>query len=183
VRRSGHATVSPLRIHGQGPVSRWVRSATKYQIARTHLIAAEMVTDASLSSAGAAAEAQGCDGLDRQRPIAEKPLRRFLRFTVAADFEIRIGTAVWVPGTCRPPPLHGQAPRLTRMGAQCNRTQCNRTHAPSSLQNIRLSSAAANPLNGSRNSWADGDGSSVCTLIRLVAPRRAQGCNGFHASA
>src|SRR6266487_1560184 len=32
---------------------------------------------------------------------------------VSPDFEIRIGTAVWVPGTCRPPPLLGQAPGTT----------------------------------------------------------------------
>ena len=34
----------------------------------------------------------------------------------------------------------------------------NRTHAPSLLQNIRLGSAAANPLSRSRNQRADGDG-------------------------
>jgi hypothetical protein len=34
----------------------------------------------------------------------------------------------------------------------------NRMHAPSLLQNIRLSSDGANPLNGSRNQRADGDG-------------------------
>jgi hypothetical protein len=39
--------------------------------------------------------------------------------------------------------------------------------APSLLQNIRLNSAGANQLNGSRNWRADGDGSSVCTLIRV----------------
>jgi hypothetical protein len=37
--------------------------------------------------------AQGFNGFHRQRLIAKKPLRRFLRFTVALDFEIRIGTA------------------------------------------------------------------------------------------
>ena len=41
--------------------------------------------------------------------------------------------------------------------------------APSSLQKIRLSSDGANQLNGSRNWQADGDGSSVCTLIRAAS--------------
>jgi hypothetical protein len=40
------------------------------------------------------------------RRRSRKASRRFLRFTVAPDFEIRIGTAVWVPGTCRPPKSH-----------------------------------------------------------------------------
>jgi len=35
--------------------------------------------------------------------------------------------------------------------------------SPSSLQKIRLSSDGDNPLNGSRNWWADGDGWPVCT--------------------
>ena len=34
----------------------------------------------------------------------------------------------------------------------------NRTHAPSLLQNTRLSSDVTNPLSRSRNSQADGDG-------------------------
>ena len=36
-------------------------------------------------------------------------------------------------------------------------------HAPSSVQNIRLSADAANPLSRSRNWRADSDGSSVCS--------------------
>jgi hypothetical protein len=54
----------------------------------------------------------------------------------------------------------------------------SRTHAPSSLQNIRLSSAAGNSLRGSRNWRADGDGCVVfacrchgvlsCVTVRTV---------------
>jgi len=64
-----------------------------------------------------------------------KALRRFIRFTVAPNFEIRIGTSS--------------------------------THAPSSLQDIRLSSDLANSLSRSRNSWADGDGCVGWHLIQV----------------
>jgi hypothetical protein len=48
----------------------------------------------------------------------------------------------------------------------------NRTHAPSSLQNIRLSSDVPNPLSRSRNWQADGDG---CLGLHLTqVPRSAR---------
>ena len=50
--------------------------------------------------------------------------------------------------------------------------------APSSLQKIRLSSDGANQLNGSRNWQADGDGSSVCTLIRMSRGGGLKGVTG-----
>jgi hypothetical protein len=47
----------------------------------------------------------------------------------------------------------------------------NRTHAPSSLQNIRLSSDGANQLNASRNWRADGDG---CDGLHLMQVSRGE---------
>ena len=56
-----------------------------------------------------------------------------------------------------------------------------RARAPSSLQNIRLSSDWANPLNGSRNGLADGDGcvefapdAGVAHGLRVVRVGRLQ---------
>ena len=70
-------------------------------------------------------DAQHCE--DRSGVIP-KALRRFVRFTLAPDFEIRIGTAVWAPDvgppretltptptwTGTPSPSHG-AVRQTRV--------------------------------------------------------------------
>jgi hypothetical protein len=62
-------------------------------------------------------------------------------------------------------------------GSRVKRRKSNRTHAPSSLQNIRLSSYAANPLSRSRNWRADGDG---CVGLHLMqVSRRTQACNGL----
>jgi hypothetical protein len=55
------------------------------------------------------------------------------------------------PGSIRPHPHAGQA-GWSFVGAQFGRA------GATSLQNIRLGSAAANPLSKSRNQWADGDG-------------------------
>jgi heme-degrading monooxygenase HmoA len=67
-----------------------------------------------------------------------------------------------------------KAPRLARC-------RLWRTHAPSSLQNIRLSADVGNPLS-SRNSWAVGDG-CVGARDADIARRRAQRCHGFPVSA
>ena len=61
-------------------------------------------------------------------------------------------------------------PMLDRPGvvSACN-VQPLRTRAPSSLQKIRLSSDWANPLNGSRNGLAGGDGCRVAPEFRSCA--------------
>jgi hypothetical protein len=57
-------------------------------------------------------------------------------------------------------------------------TRLPRDTPPSSLQNIRLSSAAANLLSRSHNRRADGDGYVGLHLMQV--PRRALGCDGLH---
>jgi hypothetical protein len=51
----------------------------------------------------------------------------------------------------------------------CHRSLPTRTYAPSSLQKIRLSSDGDNPLNGSRNWWADCDRHAFCRLHECIA--------------
>jgi hypothetical protein len=70
----------------------------------------------------------------------------------AALFVSTVSPARSLCAGCRPPPLHGQGPRLA-----CRAIPIA-APAPSSVQKIRLSSDGANQLNGSRNWWADGDG-------------------------
>jgi hypothetical protein len=51
------------------------------------------------------------------------------------------------------------------------------TIAPQACRTLVLTADGANPLSRSRNSRADGDGSSVCTSIRVS---RGGGLKGFH---
>ena len=62
-------------------------------------------------------------------------------------------------------------PMLDRPGGHLAAHANPRTALPSSLQKIRLSSDSANPLNGSRNQRADGDG---CVGL-LMRRRRLKG--------
>jgi hypothetical protein len=71
-------------------------------------------------------------------------------------------------------PCHGRlasAPDVDRP------PRANRTQAPSSLQNIRLSSDAVNSLTRSQNWRADGDGCDGLHLMQVS--RRTQACNGL----
>jgi hypothetical protein len=111
------------------------------------------------------------------RRRSRKALHRFLRFTVAP--KIRIGTAACAsvgaryrftrPGRGRGrsvvPVTGGRT--WTQVRARAGPPIAQVAPAPSSLQKIRLSSDVPNPLRKSRNWRADGDGSSICTLIRV----------------
>src|SRR6266516_3074787 len=85
----------------------------------------------------------------RSAPDCRKPLRRFLRFTpeiLKPGSPLQRLHPVSVDRArerADPHPYMDKAP-VSRVDPS------NRTHAPSSLQNIRLSSAAANPLSGSQ---------------------------------
>jgi hypothetical protein len=61
-----------------------------------------------------------------------------------------ISRADHAAGLCDPAGLRDPTPTWTDPRLARRNTPPNRTHAPSSLQNIRLSSAAANPLSGSQ---------------------------------
>jgi hypothetical protein len=108
--------------------------------------------------------------------IAENWCAALFVSTVLPDSEtaaLQCGRAV-DRATVHPPGYMDKAPRLARC-------RLWRTHAPSSLQNIRLSADVGNSLS-SRNSWADGDG-CVGARDADIARRRAQRCHGFPVSA
>ena len=91
----------------------------------------------------------------------------------AALFVSTVSPARSLCAGCRPPPLHGQGPRLA-----CRAIPIA-APAPSSVQKIRLSSDGANQLNGSQNWRADGDGYVGLHLMQ-VPRRRAQQCDGLY---
>jgi hypothetical protein len=76
-----------------------------------------------------------------------------LRSLLTAAVRVSVERATVSPTRekCRPHP-HMDRPPVSRV------KRVHHTHAPSSLQNIRLSSAGANPLSRSHNQQADGDG-------------------------
>src|SRR6266487_1434195 len=86
---------------------------------------------------------------------------------VSPDSETRIGTAVWVPGTCRPPPLLGQAPGTTIAPSFALIFADPEEESGVSCKNIRLSSAGGNSLRRSRNWRADGDGCDGLHLTQV----------------
>jgi hypothetical protein len=109
--------------------------------------------------------------VERSHPACRKPVRRSFRFN-SETAALQCGRPVSIvppftrPDTWTRPPSrvsNGLSPRTP-----------NPTHAPSSLQNIRLSSYVANPLRRSRNWQADGDG---CVGSHLDA---GVGYNGSH---
>src|SRR6266536_4629076 len=94
----------------------------------------------------------GSDGQHRRRSFQAsipKALRRFIRFTRVKTLKPGSAAALWAPDvgppreTLTPTPTWTGPPSHSH-GAQLLQSFSNRTHAPSSLQNIRLSSAAAN---------------------------------------
>jgi len=98
--------------------------------------------------------------------IAENWCAALFVSTVLPDSEtaaLQCGRAV-DRATVHPPGYMDKAPRLARC-------RLWRTHAPSSLQNIRLSADVGNPLSRSRNSWAVGD---RCVGLRLLQMLRRQ---------
>jgi hypothetical protein len=145
-------------------------------------IPGRMVTDGRL----ARATGQRCDGLngwkralarivERSHPDRRKPVRRFLRLNRVIDRHCSgAGRRSSVPRFHRPdnadPCPYLDRPLGPRLPPIAHRRP--RTHAPSLLQNIRLSADVGNPLSRSRNSWADGDG---CVCLCLDAGAAAAG--------
>jgi hypothetical protein len=133
-----------------------------------------MVTDGSVR-----VERVGRAALRRSfRRRSLKVLRRFHRFTVAPDFEIRIGTAACAAVGARyrftRPGRGKRRPRVPVTGGRTwTQVRAPAGHRPLggvSCKIIRLSADAANPLSRSRNSRADGDGHPPGYLDKAPPP-------------
>jgi hypothetical protein len=93
----------------------------------------------------------GQQGEDRSGVDPENRWRRFLRFTVSPDSEnaaLQCGRRSTVHRSMLTPTPTWTGPWDHDSRPRCGATN---THAPSSLQNIRLSSDAGNPLSRSQN--------------------------------
>jgi hypothetical protein len=114
--------------------------------------------------------------VSRQRLIAKKPLRRFLRFTRFTGSTTKIGAAVWAPGV-DVPPFHpsgymDRAPRLA-----CPWKTVLTPHGGSAARFADLDPPQTFALRA--DEILRNERQTVWRAGRAVQ-RQTQGCNGFH---